>query len=316
MQSGSERRRLRDWCRARSSGAFRRSSRSRRRSTSPSRPPSSSRRGPTAEAALDLLLSLSRRAVGRVLHAWRRPLRGRSHGHGDRSPSRRPARRARRERLGARGRGRPGCRRDVRRTPLPLGRHRFGTKSWPIRDSVPRTLDRWRLRPTRPPPRRRDPQPHGVQQSSWRRRRCHSASATSAFRWSSSCSRRVAASASSDSRTRPTGPPAEGPSRCGRAISSDCGRRSNARPSSARRWERWVARPETATGRPCGAPQAGTSARCAAAASTRAASRSPPSADPRRGSTACSGWGISPMTLPVSLTTPATLPSAPFTSSV
>ena len=54
---------------------------------------------------------------------------------------------------------------------------------------------------------------------------------------------------------------------------------------------------------------------CAAAASTSAASRSPPSAEPRSGSTACSGWGISPMTLPASLTIPATCPSEPLTSS-
>ena len=57
------------------------------------------------------------------------------------------------------------------------------------------------------------------------------------------------------------------------------------------------------------------SAPCRAATSTSAASRSPPSADPSRGSTACSGWGMSPMTLPVSLPTPATFPSEPFTSS-
>ena len=61
--------------------------------------------------------------------------------------------------------------------------------------------------------------------------------------------------------------------------------------------------------------QAGTATACAAAASTRAASRSPPSADPRSGSTACSGCGMSPITLPASFTTPATLPSDPFTSS-
>ena len=54
----------------------------------------------------------------------------------------------------------------------------------------------------------------------------------------------------------------------------------------------------------------------AAAASTSAASRSPPSAHPRSGSTACSGCGISPITFPASFTTAATFPSEPFTSSV
>jgi hypothetical protein len=58
------------------------------------------------------------------------------------------------------------------------------------------------------------------------------------------------------------------------------------------------------------------SAPCRAAASTSAASRSPPSADPSNGSTACSGCGMRPRTLPASLTTPATLPRAPLTSSV
>ena len=99
-------------------------------------------------------------------------------------------------------------------------------------------------------------------------------------------------------------PRAAVPSRCGRATSSDCGRRSSARPSSRRRLVSSAApREPTASAR-----QAGASARCAAAASTSAASRSPPSADPSSGSTACSGWGMSPMTLPASLTTPATLP--------
>ena len=37
------------------------------------------------------------------------------------------------------------------------------------------------------------------------------------------------------------------------------------------------------------------------AASTSAASSSAPSAEPSSGSTACSGWGIRPMTLPASL---------------
>ena len=49
-----------------------------------------------------------------------------------------------------------------------------------------------------------------------------------------------------------------------------------------------------------------------AAAAASDANRPSPSVEPVRGSTACSGWGISPKTLPASLTTPATSASDPF----
>ena len=48
------------------------------------------------------------------------------------------------------------------------------------------------------------------------------------------------------------------------------------------------------------------------AASTSEASRSPPSAEPSRGSTACSGCGMSPKTFPAALQTPAMSSSAPL----
>ena len=57
-----------------------------------------------------------------------------------------------------------------------------------------------------------------------------SGSATSGSPSSSNFSRRVTASASSATRTRLRDPLAGVPSRCGRATSSDCGRRSSARP--------------------------------------------------------------------------------------
>ena len=65
-----------------------------------------------------------------------------------------------------------------------------------------------------------------------------------------------------------------------------------------------------AGGRGRGLSQAATSAR-AVAASTSPASSSPPSAEPSSGSTACSGWGMSPTTFPSALQTPATSPTAP-----
>jgi hypothetical protein len=170
---------------------------------------------------------------------------------------------------------------------------------------------RWRRQPRRALRSPTRPRLHGAPRRSWRKRRCSSASATSGSRSSCNFSRRRAASASSASRTRRTDPRDAAPSRCGRAISSGCGRRSSARPSSRRRLVSSGALREPTAG----ARQACARARCAAAASTSAASRSPPSADPSSGSTACSGWGMSPMTLPASLTTPATLPREPFTSS-
>src|ERR1700709_2171959 len=58
-------------------------------------------------------------------------------------------------------------------------------------------------------------------------------------------------------------------------------------------------------------------AETAAASDNRAASTSDPrisapSAEPSSGSTACSGCGISPKTLPAALSTPATSPTDPF----
>ena len=170
---------------------------------------------------------------------------------------------------------------------------------------------RWRRQPRRALRRLRRPRLRGAPRRFWRKPRCSSASARGGSRSSCSFSRRRAASDSSASHTRRTDPRAAVPSRYGRATSSGCGRRSSARPSSRRRLVSSAApREPTASAR-----QACASARCAAAASTSAASRSPPSADPSSGSTACSGWGMSPMTLPASLTTPATLPKEPFTSS-
>ena len=58
-------------------------------------------------------------------------------------------------------------------------------------------------------------------------------------------------------------------------------------------------------------PQARASSR-SRAASTSPARRSAPSAGPRSGSTACSGWGISPITFPSSFTIPATSRTEPF----
>ena len=185
------------------------------------------------------------------------------------------------------------------------------------RSRIPRVTVRrlpstgWRRQPRRALRRPTRPRPRGAPRRSWRRRPCSSESVTSGSRSSCSFSRRRVASASSASRTRLTDPRDAAPSRCGRAISSDCGRRSSARPSSRRRSVSRAAPREP----PVGSGQAGASARCAAAASMSAANRSPPSADPSSGSTACSGWGMSPITLPASLTTPATLPRAPFTSS-
>ncbi len=170
--------------------------------------------------------------------------------------------------------------------------------------------------------RRRARRPRGAQPRSSRRPSCRSESATSGSPSSCSSSRPRAASTSSVSPTRPTGRPGEVPSRCGRATSSDCGRRSNARPSLREPWNplsRVPGRAKTPEARSargaCVTPYAATS-RCSAAASTSAASRRPPSPEPSSGSTACSGWGIRPMTFPASLTTPATPPRAPFTSSV
>ena len=168
----------------------------------------------------------------------------------------------------------------------------------------------WRL-PRRASGNRRRPRRRGAPRPWSRRRPFRNGWATSASPWWCSSSMRRAGSVSSGSHTRPTGQPGVAPSRCGRATSSDCGRRSSARPfsrrcsvSSAFRGCRAVSRYATAS-----------VARNAAAVSTSAASRSPPSPEPSSGSTACSGWGMSPMTFLAWLTTPATLPRAPFTSS-
>ena len=83
-------------------------------------------------------------------------------------------------------------------------------------------------------PRRRRPRPRGARRPSSRRRRFLNTPATSGSRWWCSSSRRLAGSASSASRTRPTARHDAARSRCGRAISSDCGRRSSARPFSRR----------------------------------------------------------------------------------
>jgi len=118
-----------------------------------------------------------------------------------------------------------------------IGRHGFDTKTWPTRDGSPPTLVRWRLQPRRTLRRRRRLRRLGARPRCSRRRPSCSASAIGALQSSSSSSRRPGASASSDSRTRPTGLHAEGPSRCGRAISSGCGRRSSVRPSLRKPWD-------------------------------------------------------------------------------
>ena len=71
-----------------------------------------------------------------------------------------------------------------------------------------------------------------------------------------------------------------------------------------------AAREEAGPRRPACYPTAASDR--AAAASTSEPRISAPSVDPRSGSTACSGWGISPKTLPSAFTTPATSATAPL----
>ena len=59
-------------------------------------------------------------------------------------------------------------------------------------------------------------------------------------------------------------------------------------------------------------PASGVTLRRASGAATIDSNSRSPSADPVRGSTACSGWGISPTTLPRSLQTPATSATEPL----
>ena len=75
---------------------------------------------------------------------------------------------------------------------------------------------------------------HGARPPWSRRYPFPSVHGTSGSRSSCSSSRRAMASAWSGSRTRRRAPRGAGPSRCGRAISSGCGRRSSVRPFSGR----------------------------------------------------------------------------------
>ena len=72
--------------------------------------------------------------------------------------------------------------------------------------------------------------------------------------------------------------------------------------------------PERPTPTTNGAGASTRSSRCGSAAALLAseANSARPSAEPVSGSTACSGWGISPTTLPRSLLTPAMSATEPF----
>ena len=116
----------------------------------------------------------------------------------------------------------------------------------------------------------------------------------------SSCSRRRRASGSSGSRTRPA------PRlRCGEGRSRSARRsRAAARGAGGASGARLRVRPRRR--------QAAAAARRARAASTSEPRMRQPSVEPSSGSTACSGCGISPITLPSQFVTPATSAREPF----
>ena len=91
---------------------------------------------------------------------------------------------------------------------------------------------------------------------------------------------------------------------CGRGRARARARRPGGERRGVGGWRRRVARR--------GAPERASAARASCGAAASEANRPSPSVEPVSTSTACSGWGIRPNTLPRSLTTPAMSSSEPL----